>query len=184
MSDDRSKSNLAHDLMDDLLNEAGESASRDSGRRTSVPKAVANDDDRTMDLGQHHPDATLPLAVNAGARPRASEDRTLRVNHTLPVPVNVPAHPRARRPGGEDDDQSPRASVGRGGAFRTPGQPTMTEAAFGPRANLCASPRPAFSTSSKRSSVCARRTKSSAPRGENAAPPGRRIDRRGSPSRG
>jgi hypothetical protein len=129
MSENRSKSNLARDLMDDLLNEADDSsASQKSGRRATGSKPVAkSEDDRTMDLGQHHPDATMPIVNNASSRPRVGEDRTLRVNQTLPVPVNAPVPVDARRRG---EDESARASVGRAGAFRTPGQPTVTEASL------------------------------------------------------
>ena len=129
MSDNRGKSNLVLDLMDDLLNEAGDSsASKKTGSGRSSKPVASREDDRTVDLGQNHPDATVPIVNNQSSRPRVGEDRTLRVNQTLPVPVNSPVpFDQGRRPEAEPAE---RASVGRGGAYRTPGQPTVTEASL------------------------------------------------------
>ena len=110
MSDSRSKSSLAHDLMDDLLNEAGDqpSSPTDAARPTGSKR---------MPRPEERNDATVPLRASIG------DDATYRVNETLPVPVNAGQHRRA-------DDGAVRASVGRGGQFRTPGSPTTTEAAL------------------------------------------------------
>lgn len=114
MSEDKSKSSLALELMDDLLSD--EPAAFTSSKRTSATgdrrpdlRPPTEEDDRTVDLAQQSPDPTQRIA------------------QTLPVAINPQSTPQRRQ---NDEPGAVRASVGRPAAFRTSGSPSTTEAAL------------------------------------------------------